>query len=150
VSQYQKKHSTCHLLTFLVLEKITEADAPTIWLDATPYGLLVPSSSYHPHHLQYHCHFTQLCRKFCWSCIFSLSLGALWRSVSEPPVATLLSFPYAAGFYLYECHFICGDAQIRRTYSIRSYKTLGITVYERYCVYIGDSTIITRCMLHGR
>jgi len=32
----------CHLLGFVVQEKITEAGSLTIWLDATPFELLVP------------------------------------------------------------------------------------------------------------
>jgi len=46
--------TACHLLEFMVQEKITEADAPTIRLDATPSGLS----------LHYLCHFYAKC-PFC-------------------------------------------------------------------------------------
>ena len=45
----------CHLLDFVVQGKITEADAPTIRLDATPSGLLVSPPLSSPHfYAEYH------------------------------------------------------------------------------------------------
>jgi len=40
---------TCHLLGFMVQREITEADAPTIQLEAVPSTLSVPHL-YHPYH----------------------------------------------------------------------------------------------------